>query len=262
MKSEPQNAIVAAPLSRQHGASLQHQVYLTLREAIVSGRLADGERLPSEEQLTQMFGVARVTIRKALALLAEEELLDKQQGRGSVVRHRRVSERIRVANVDLLDHVRMVGVTTTVRLLGAARVAPSAELQDFFQCKAGEVLQRVVRLRSGEFGPIFHVVTYLSPSVGVLKGSELKKKSLLGLLRDKGFNLARGRQIISATAADPSLANHLNTAVGAPLVYIRRFHRDDRGHAIQYIELHALPQYFEVEMTIGNSDTGPLTRNE
>jgi hypothetical protein len=55
------------------------------------------------------------------------------------------------------------------------------------------------------------------------------------------------------------MAAHLNTAVGAPLITLRRFHRDQAGSPIQYIELHASPESFELEMTIGLDATGALT---
>ena len=190
-------------------------------------------------------------MRGALELLCREQFLDKHQGRGTIVCGQRIRERVQVANVELLDHVQLVGTTTTVRLIEASFVTPTAELQDFFKCKAGEKLQRIVRLRSGESGPIFHVVTYLGPVVGVLTRRELKAQSLLQTLRSKGIRLTRGRQVISATAADPTLAASLNAVSGAPLIWIRRFHCDHLGRAIQYIELHASPDSFEIEMAIG-----------
>jgi GntR family transcriptional regulator len=241
----------AALARREGGVSLRHQLYLTLRAAIVARRIDEGELLPSEDELARAFKVSRVTVRNALELLRKEDFLDTQQGRGTVVRHRHVLEKVHVANVELLDHVRLVGATTTVRLLDASPVKATGELQEFFQCQDKEVLQRIVRLRSGEFGPIFHVVTYLSPLVGRLDRQQLKQQSLLGVLRSKGIHLTCGRQILSATAATAAMASHLNSAPGAPLIYLRRFHRDDAGRAIQYIELHASPDSFEVEMTIG-----------
>ena len=45
-----------------------HQIYLVLREQLDEGRFAHG--LPSELALTRQFGVGRVTVRRALELLA------------------------------------------------------------------------------------------------------------------------------------------------------------------------------------------------
>lgn len=73
---------VAEPKYRQIAASL--------RERIVSGTLAEGERLPTEPQLQDMFGVSRNTVRDATALLVNEGLVESVPGRsgGMIVRKR------------------------------------------------------------------------------------------------------------------------------------------------------------------------------
>lgn len=65
--------------------TLYEQVVNTLREQIVSGQYRKGELLPSEKELTESMGVSRITVRKALALLAESRLIETSKGRGSVV---------------------------------------------------------------------------------------------------------------------------------------------------------------------------------
>ncbi|MET9290927.1 GntR family transcriptional regulator [Streptomyces sp. NPDC003077] len=64
------------------------QVFNHLREEIVSGRLAEGETVPSERQLAADWGISRGTAAKVLSELRHENLIESQQGRGSVVRAR------------------------------------------------------------------------------------------------------------------------------------------------------------------------------
>lgn len=60
-----------------------------LRDRILSGELAEGERLPVEEDLTAQFGVARTTLREALRVLESQGLITIRRGRGGgpVVTH-------------------------------------------------------------------------------------------------------------------------------------------------------------------------------
>ena len=59
---------------------LPKQIAHSIREAIMSGRLAIDERLPSEEELATQFGVSRPTIREALKRLAAQNLIRSQRG--------------------------------------------------------------------------------------------------------------------------------------------------------------------------------------
>lgn len=63
-------------------------VVTRLVQAISTGALIDGERLPSETELSQLFGVAVVTVREALGRLRSRGLIETQRGRngGSFVR--------------------------------------------------------------------------------------------------------------------------------------------------------------------------------
>ena len=64
---------------------LYRKIYLDLKMKIASGELAPGEKLPFERELCDLYGVKRVTIRKSLEMLAQEDLIIKHMGLGSFV---------------------------------------------------------------------------------------------------------------------------------------------------------------------------------
>lgn len=61
------------------------QVAKQLTNAIQEGRFLPGERLSSERQLSQSFGVSRPVLREALSILESQGLIDIQHGRGTFV---------------------------------------------------------------------------------------------------------------------------------------------------------------------------------
>ncbi|MBS7369396.1 MAG: GntR family transcriptional regulator [Oscillospiraceae bacterium] len=61
------------------------QVAADIRDNILSGRYTEGQTLPTEDALSSDYNVSRQTIRHALALLVDEELISKRQGSGSTV---------------------------------------------------------------------------------------------------------------------------------------------------------------------------------
>jgi len=66
---------------------LWYQVYASLLERIQQGEFPPGGFLPAERQLTEDYGVSRITIIKALNELSREHHIKRQQGRGTVVTH-------------------------------------------------------------------------------------------------------------------------------------------------------------------------------
>lgn len=61
-------------------ASLSKQIAEQLREAIVNGQFKIGERLPTEDELAQRFGVSRPSVREALKRLAAQNLVRAKRG--------------------------------------------------------------------------------------------------------------------------------------------------------------------------------------
>lgn len=68
-------------------------VYEEMKKEIVSGRMAQGEKMPSELQLMERYGFSRQTIRKALEELAKDGYVQKVQGSGSFVKSSRTGEK-------------------------------------------------------------------------------------------------------------------------------------------------------------------------
>jgi len=72
-------------LERGSGIALWRQIHQALRGEIISGRLRPGAHVPTEQQLSERFGVNRHTVRRATATLEEEGLIRVEQGRGMFV---------------------------------------------------------------------------------------------------------------------------------------------------------------------------------
>jgi len=65
--------------------TLAEQLADTLKEAILAGRWAAGEALPTEPELAAQFGVSRAVVRDGTRMLAARGLVEAQHGRGVFV---------------------------------------------------------------------------------------------------------------------------------------------------------------------------------
>lgn len=108
----------------------REQVERQLRHAIQSGGVGQGERLPSEMELTQIFSVSRTTVREALRSLAEEGLITRTPGaRGG-------------SFVERIDHHALVGLLhkplTSTMKLGNITTAEVVDLRDLLAVAVAE----------------------------------------------------------------------------------------------------------------------------
>ena len=80
---------------------LQH----TLKKRILDGTYIPGMALPTEHELCELFGVSRVTVRKALGELKAEGLIVSTQGQGTTVVHTRGGYQSTIDIIALVAHV-------------------------------------------------------------------------------------------------------------------------------------------------------------
>lgn len=98
------------PLKRRN---LADEVAAQLRQLISSGTYAVGQKLPTEPELMQQFGVGRSTIREAVRLIVNTGLVRVQQGLGTFVISQQalgepLSQRFNRAHFQDLDEVRLL----------------------------------------------------------------------------------------------------------------------------------------------------------
>lgn len=84
--------------------SLSDHLCETWRQRLQSGQWRQGERLPTERELADTHGVSRTTVRKALAQLKEQGLIEQTVGSGTFVAHQAPSGLDRLIQQDSAQH--------------------------------------------------------------------------------------------------------------------------------------------------------------
>jgi GntR family transcriptional regulator len=234
-----------------------HQIYLVLREQLHEGRFAHG--LPGELALMRQFGVARVTVRRALQELAGEGLIARERGRGTRAlgtpgggtEERKVPRVNTTRLTGLLENLVSTSLNTTVRVLEVTNVAAHGEVADALQLAAGVPVQKAVRVRSTREGPLSHITTWVPGDLARHFGKrELAKKPILVLLEESGVRVGGARQTISARLADGQVAPHLGVAVGSALLAVRRLIHDENGRPVQWLHGLYRPDRYEYQMQL------------
>jgi GntR family transcriptional regulator len=215
-----------------------HQVYLVLREQLHEGRFHDG--VPGEIALMQQFGVARVTVRKALGLLAAERLIRRTPGRGTVPLPAPAARRDTAGGDiqrlgSLFENPIGLQLNMQVRVLSVRTVPCPAHVAEALDIAAGDPVQKAQRVRLTRDGPLSHITTYVPQALAPFGRRELARKPILMLLEQSGVQIGRATQVISARLADAEIARYLDVAVGSALLSVQRLVFDRRGRPVQWL---------------------------
>lgn len=73
---------------------LYQQLKEEIKAGIKNGTFPSGTKIPTESELSEKFKVSRITVRRAVEELCQEEYLTKKQGKGTFVKHTKVKRKI------------------------------------------------------------------------------------------------------------------------------------------------------------------------
>lgn len=219
------------PVTAAAGVPLHRQLFLVLHDEIARGALHPGDPLPTEQSLGEQFGVSRITVRRALADLAEQGYIERRHGVGSFVRQRDPG-REPAAGGSYLDELRQVQFETEVDVVewGVEHVPPEIGAQ--LGCHGGMLHVLRVRRERRTREPLMVTDAWLPADLAGLVTSEaLAGTALYDLLAGAGVVIDRMDHEFTAEVAGPRAARLLDTAIGAALLRVNRVaHVAGRAH--------------------------------
>lgn len=236
-------------VDRDLGAPLHHQIYLVLADGIAAGRYAAGELLPTEEQLGKLFRVSRITVRRAMASLQNAGLIERGAGRRTIVKP--LGKPLKMPMASVISNIAAYGAQTIAKVVEFGYVAAPAFLRERLW-EGEKPVQRAVRIRSQEGQPVMHLTSYVPETLGsTFSKAELDRIPMFKLLTRAGAHISAGEQIVSATLADPVVARRLEIKVGAALIDLRTMMVDQKGRAVEYVEMLAPPERLSLRFELG-----------
>lgn len=226
--SETETEASAEPKAR--GSIGYRQIASTLIDEIHRGNWSLNERLPSEMDLVERFGVGRNTVREALRELQDLGYLSRRRGTRSVL-IRSTPESSFVNSVRSVDELLEYANTTRTALLSSETVILSQEKARQLDCQQGSEWLRLQLLRRREAGglPFCYSEVYLAPKYqDVLPFVDGEHNIYSIIERRHNIVIRRVVQEIEAAAADENIASRLHVPAGSPILLARtKFHASD-----------------------------------
>lgn len=232
------------------------QIAGQLRAAVTSGRLQPGDKVPSESQLMEHFGVARMTVRQALADLRAEGLLVAEHGRGVFVRERPVVRRIasdRFARrhrdegqAAFLAEAEGVGVPSVDQLeVGTEHAPPAIREALGLSARARVVARRRRYLMDGR--PVELAESYVPQAIAggtKIAEADTGPGGIYARLEELGHQLAEFSEEVAARMPTPEERRRLQLPAGTPVLTVRRIAFDAEGASVELTDtVKAAPSY-------------------
>jgi GntR family transcriptional regulator len=207
----------------ESGRPRHEQLSDWLRERLTAGEYAPHDQLPSENELGELFGVSRITVRRALATLENEGLIYRRQGLGSFAAPPELPQGL-VRLTDFAQDMERAGLSAASRILRHEPEKAPPAVARALGIDEGAAVVRLDRLRLGDGHAIALDRTWLPPFYAqFLAKHDLTQETIYRVLeRDYDIPIVRGRYRIEAAVAGGEEAEALGVPVGAPLLLVER----------------------------------------
>ena len=217
-------------LQAESSSPLYHQLMQRLSEDIERGKYPVGSRIPPEHELEALYNVSRVTVRRALAELTAEGMLERKQGKGTFVSTPRISQDLKSIHSfhDACKQNGFQGGTIVVHV--KERDAEASDLEELELQKGARILE-TLRVRTADGVPVVLERNHFSMAYSYLENENLSG-SLYSILRDYGIEPKQASHDISMTFASETQAKLLGVETGAPLMKLHEVVYDQKGRPL------------------------------
>lgn len=203
-----------------------------IKNDIISGKYPVGSLLPTETELEALFQVSKITVRKAIELLAMDEYVEKKSGKGTTVLSNRPYNKLsKAASFSQVLQKSDLHLSTKALSLEIKELEKEHRLYQNF----GEKVLEYRRLYLLEGQPYIYFIHYLPVKLAHLTLADFATGSLYRLLNLEGYEIRSFKDDFLAVQLTPEHQEILDTEETIGIQRIRKSLGDD-GLLVEYSE--------------------------
>jgi GntR family transcriptional regulator len=221
-------------INKSSGVPLHVQLANILREQVLNRQLQPEDRLPSERELCEMYGISRITVRQALNTLTQEGLVYSTAGKGTFIAGSALDEELQPLSSFTQDMERR-GMQATSQVLNQHIFSADDFWANRLKIPRGAEVVHLHRLRLGDGLPVSIQHTYLSHHLCPdLLAIDFSTRSLYEVLRHEySYHLTHSDTVIEAALAEPEEAHLLILQMPAAVLISEQSTYLDTGTIIE-----------------------------
>lgn len=212
-----------------------YQLKEIMRERVRSGEWKPGDLIPSERELGEMYSISRMTVRQAITDLVNEGLFYREQGRGTFVSQRKMTQQL-IHLTGFTEDIRARGQAPSTKVLSVQMCPADEGTAERLRIEVGQMIFCLRRLRLADNEPLAIEFSQVNFSgCEKLLEEDLENNSLYRLLETKfAIPPMEAEQEIEAGLAGNEESHLLKIPIGSPVLFTRRTTYTDRNQPFEY----------------------------
>jgi len=215
------------------------QVSEYLEKRIKTEKYRIGAKLPSEGELAGLFQLNRNTIRQAISLLVQKDLVEKQRGVGTFVKEKTSLSPVHQLGsmVSFVDDFNLDNVDLEERIIQKKKIRAGAELAEKLMIKAGDEVVEIERLRIADKTPLVMERQYYSfKDFGELLEMELKGSMYQLLINHFQADLDHSIQTIRAVKPTREIVRLMSISPDTPCIFLESLAYNSQNVCIEILQ--------------------------
>ncbi len=187
------------------------------------------EKLPSEREFCEIYGLSRITVRQALQELALEGYIYKLHGKGTFIAPKTFNQHL-VKLYSFTEEMKKVGKTPTTKVLEFNEIVADDRLASKMNLAPLDEVFQVIRLRLANDEPLMYETSYLPKKVfPQLAEKDFVERPMYDIFyNDYQVGVTKAVENFSAISVRNEESVHLNMVTNQPAMLIKRnaYHND------------------------------------
>lgn len=228
---------------------LYQQLSEKIKQQITDGKLKAGDKLMTEAEFSQHFEVSRITVRKAIELLADDGFVVRKQGIGTFVAEKKLHRVVDKQIISFTEMSKMDGHVPSTELITVEWVIPDGSIARKLRVDENEKVLRIVRLRKNDDVPVMIEDSYYPKRMEFLL-----KENLLGstyeFFHNHGLIPTHSVKTVEICYATPEEAQRLGVAEKHALLLQKDEVYDQDNEVLHYSKLLTNPQRYRLTIVM------------
>ncbi|WP_295624677.1 GntR family transcriptional regulator [uncultured Corynebacterium sp.] len=235
--------------SIEHGPTPKHAQLKSILTEVCHEDLRPGDALPSERILEEVFGVSRITVRRAIGDMVRDGTVESFRGKGTFVAHRPLRSDLHLAS--FTAEMKQKGAEPSAMILVSEVAEPPESVAEFL----GDGRQiHLTRVRLGDGLPYSVDDAWYSADLAPDLLDRAVHKSVYSILTSEyDLPIDEAEQTCTAAAATADVGRALGLGIGDPVLRIRRM-AFSRGRPVEVCTSTYRPDRYTLRMHL--RDTG------